>query len=449
MKYIKKELQSKKDYKKAPFSDVHWRVYISILLGQIACGYALGISGIALDQAGSYLPLTNFWTGLIGAGGLIGLFGSIFMGRLADKVGRKGLLMLNMYIFTILSLAHLFVTNLFLIFLLRLGLGLMMAIDYTVGNALLIEWLPTGESGKKQSRLLIYWSIGFILAYLIGSYLGGFSQGWKYSFASSFIFGLIAAVFRSFAKIPASPSWLASRGKNAKAQKVIQRNLGSKWGLSERLLSIKVKNISWLHLFSKKYRRQTLVGGLFYASQAFSFFGISIFLPILLKSMGVTNADMSGILYNGSMLIGVVIGIWIFNKISRRSFLVVSFLSSAIALAAMIFLDISMWAKLGIFSLFSVILSSSLVLDYPYPSELFDVKVRATGMGICIAISRIGAACGTFLLPILTDMGGSQLAMLVCALVLFIGSMICLVWAPETSPKFIKKNEILENEVTE
>ena len=96
MKYIKKELQSKKDYKKAPFSDVHWRVYISILLGQIACGYALGISGIALDQAGSYLPLTNFWTGLIGAGGLIGLFGSIFMGRLADKVGRKGLLMLNM-----------------------------------------------------------------------------------------------------------------------------------------------------------------------------------------------------------------------------------------------------------------------------------------------------------------------------------------------------------------
>lgn len=228
MKYIKKELQSKKDYKKAPFSDVHWRVYISILLGQIACGYALGISGIALDQVGSYLPLTNFWTGLIGAGGLIGLFGSIFMGRLADKVGRKGLLMLNMYIFTILSLAHLFVTNLFLIFLLRLGLGLMMAIDYTVGNALLIEWLPTGESGKKQSRLLIYWSIGFILAYLIGSYLGGFSQGWKYSFASSFIFGLIAAVFRSFAKIPASPSWLASRGKNAKAQKVIQRNLGSK-----------------------------------------------------------------------------------------------------------------------------------------------------------------------------------------------------------------------------
>src|SRR5699024_8585086 len=163
----------------------------------------------------------------------------------------------------------------------------------------------------------------------------------------------------------------------------------------------------------------------------FSFFGISIFLPILLKSMGVTNANMSGILYNGSMLIGVVIGIWIFNKISRRSFLVVSFLSSAIALAAMVFLDISMCAKLVIFSLF---LSLSLVLDYPYPSELFDVKVRAAGMGICIAISRIGAACGTFLLPVLTDMGGSQLAMLVCALVLFIGSMICLVWAPETSP---------------
>lgn len=31
--------------------------------------------------------------------------------------------------------------------------------------------------------------------------------------------------------------------------------------------------------------------------------------------MGVTNANMSGILYNGSMLIGVVIGIWILTKL--------------------------------------------------------------------------------------------------------------------------------------
>ena len=60
-------------------------------------------------------------------------------------------------------------------------------------------------------------------------------------------------------------------------------------------------------------------------------------------------------------------------------------------------------------------------------------------MGTCITISRIGAAAGAFLLPILTELGGPNLAMLVCACVLFLAFVICLIWAPETSPKYLKK----------
>ena len=94
--------------------------------------------------------------------------------------------------------------------------------------------------------------------------------------------------------------------------------------------------------------------------------------------------------------------------------------------------------QISIFAIFAIILSAGLVLDYPYPTELFDIKVRASGVGTCITISRFGAASGTFLLPILTHLGGSNLAMLVCTIVLLIGGIICLLWAPETSPRFIK-----------
>lgn len=97
--------------------------------------------------------------------------------------------------------------------------------------------------------------------------------------------------------------------------------------------------------------------------------------------------------------------------------------------------------KLGILALFAIILSSGLVLDYPYPTELFDIKVRGTGVGTCITISRIGAAAGTFLLPVLTNAGGASLAMIVCAIVLLVAFLVCLIWAPETSPQFIKKAE--------
>ncbi|MBN7276594.1 MFS transporter [Lactobacillus acetotolerans] len=434
----------KKNYKKAPLSEVHIRVLVAVILGQIACGFALGISGTALTNASKYIQINSLWTGLIGAGSLIGLAGSIVVGRLSDKIGRRKLLMINMYILAGLTLLHLLTANFFLTFLLRIGIGLMIAIDYTVGNALLTEWLPKGEDSKRQSHLLIYWTIGFIASYITGSLIDGFGvYTWQIILTTGAIPALIAALFRSLFPLPASPSWLASRGKVKTANKVIDKHLGRNWGISPKLKHIKpVKSMSWTILFSRKYIRQTLVGGLFYACQAFAFFGISIFLPILLQSMNISNPTISGILYNGGIFIGVLLGIIIFNRISRRSFLINNFLFSGILIGGLALIpQISSILKLLIFSAFSIILSSGLVFDYSYPTELFDIKVRATGVGTCITISRIGAAAGTFLLPILTDVGGANLAMLVCAVVLLFAFLICLIWAPETSPKFIKNTK--------
>lgn len=433
----------KKSYKKAPLMPIHLRVFVAVVLGQIACGFALGISGTALSNAAKYIHINDLWTGLIGAGALIGLAGSLIIGRISDKIGRRKLLMGNMYLLAIFSALNLLTSNLFLTFLLRIGVGLMLAIDYTVGNALLTEWLPAGEDSKRQTQLLIYWTIGFIASYLTGIYVTGFGvYTWQVIFATGAIPALIAALFRSIFPLPASPSWLASKGKINKANKLLKKHLGIKWVIPKRLKKAKTtKDSTWKILLSKPYRRKVFVGGMFYACQAFSFFGISIFLPILLQGMNITDEKVSGIIYNGAMFLGILFGIFIFNKISRRVFLVSNFLISSILITILSFGNhFNSITKLTIFSIFAIILSSGLVLDYSYPTELFDIKVRGTGVGTCITISRIGAAAGTFLLPILTTIGGSSLAMLVCGIVLFISFIICLIWAPETSPKFIKNN---------
>lgn len=218
--------------------------------------------------------------------------------------------------------------------------------------------------------------------------------------------------------------------------------MGRKWGIPKKLKKAKpVKEVSWSILFSGKYLRRTLVGGLFYACQAFAFFGISIFLPILLQSMHVTDQKVSGIIYNGGMFIGVILGILLFNRISRRAFLISNFLLSGILIGFLaIDKNLNSNIQLTIFCIFAIILSSGLVLDYPYPTELFDIKIRGTGVGTCITISRFGAAAGTFLLPILTNQGGASLSMLICAIVLLAAFIICLIWAPETSPKFKQNN---------
>lgn len=435
---------TKKSYKKAPLMPIHMRVFMAIILGQITCGYALGISGTALSNAAHYIQINDLWTGLIGAGALIGLAGSIVIGRLSDKIGRRKLLMINMYILAGLTLLHLTTNNFLFTFIIRIGIGLMIAIDYTVGNALLTEWLPKGEDSKRQSHLLIYWTLGFIASYVVGTYLTGFGKHtWQIILATGAIPALITAIFRSIFRLPASPSWLASQGKIKTANKVLRKHMGRKWVIPKGFLKRNKSNpdISWGILFSKKYLRRTLVGGIFYACQAFSFFGISIFLPILLKGMGINDPKISGIIYNGGILVGVSFGILIFNRISRRTFLISNFLISAILIGILALVPLNSQLQLLIFTIFAIVLSSGLVLDYPYPTELFDIKIRGTGVGTCITISRIGAAAGTFLLPILTHNGGANLAMLVCGAVLLFSFIVCLIWAPETSPKFMTNKD--------
>lgn len=427
---VKREL---KNFKKAPFLKLHALIYIAIVLGQFACGYTLGIAGTAFGNAQTQLGFSDTWLGLLGAGALIGLAGSALMGKLADQFGRKQMLMANMYVFTVLSILQFFSNSPLVLFILRIGLGLMMAIDYTVGNALLIEWLPKEEGPQKQSNLLLYWSLGFALSFLVGNV----HVDWHWLLASSAIGSLLAAVFRSVIKIPASPAWLASHGKPKRAQKIVQRRLGPKWGLPKKWFHVKTaKEVSIKTLFSKQYWRQTITGSAFYATQAFAFFGVSIFLPVLLKSMGVTNAFLSGSMYNLALVGGCVIGLLVFNRVGRRPFLLVTFGISAACLFIMALIpNLAGNLLLVIFTVFSVTLSVSLLLDYTYTTELFDVKVRATGVGFVIMMSRFGAAAGTFVLPVVISVAGPAVTMMLCGGVLLLGTGICFFLAPETNPQ--------------
>lgn len=218
---------TKKSYKKAPLMPIHMRVFMAIILGQITCGYALGISGTALSSAARYIQINDLWTGLIGAGALIGLAGSIVIGRLSDKIGRRKLLMINMYILAGLTLLHLTTSNFLFTFIIRIGIGLMIAIDYTVGNALLTEWLPKGEDSKRQSHLLIYWTLGFIASYVVGTYLTGFGKHtWQIILATGAIPALITAIFRSILDYQHPQVGSPAKGKSKQQIKFLENIWG-------------------------------------------------------------------------------------------------------------------------------------------------------------------------------------------------------------------------------
>ncbi|MGY0221111.1 hypothetical protein ACW18Z_05460 [Limosilactobacillus fermentum] len=50
------------------------------------------------------------------------------------------------------------------------------AVEYTVGTALLMEWVPAKRYFRYQTYLLAYSAIGYFAAYLVGTFTTGFGD---------------------------------------------------------------------------------------------------------------------------------------------------------------------------------------------------------------------------------------------------------------------------------
>ncbi len=426
-----------KNYKEASVKKAHMRIYLCAILGQIACGYALGIAGTAVTQAQDKLGLNAFWVGLLGAGTLIGLAGSLVVGNISDKIGRSKLLILDMTLFSVLSVLQMFTSSVGVLLILRICIGLCIAVDYTVGTTIISEWFSAEDGPIYLSRFIIFWTFGYVASFFAGLVMGNLSTDYHIIFMSSVIPGAVAAAARIIIGVPESPTWLASVGRKKEANELVQKQLGSEYCVVTEEKKEAAEKVSVAELFSPKYRRNTLVGGVFYACQVFPYFGVGIFLPILIAQLNMGDANTSSILYDVFCMAGAFLGTWLCNNIPRRHFLVSTFYVSAIALGVMILgRNAPIIVTVISFCVYALVMSIAVVMENPYPPELFDDRVRGTGVGIVIAFSRIGAAAGTFLLPILVEKTGVYGTLSVCLAILLVGGVVCQLFAPETSLKF-------------
>ena len=432
------------NYKEAPNTRFHRTLFICAFLGQIACGYALGIAGTAVTQAQDELGLNAFWVGLLGAGTLIGLAGSLVVGNISDKIGRSKLLLIDMVCFSIFSIAQFFTSSVGLLMALRILIGLCIAIEYTVGSTIVSEWFNPKTAPSFLSKFIIYWTFGYVASFFAGLIMSNLNTDYHIIFATSVIPGAIAAIVRIACGMPESPSWMASVGRIDEADKLVASKLGAEYKVVTEEKK-EEKKVSVAELFGPKYRRNTLVGGMFYACQVFPYFGVGIFLPILIGQLNMGDANTSNIIYDVFCMAGAFAGTWLCAKLSRRKFLTSTFFGAAIALLFMIIgQNVSVVLTIIAFAAYALIMSIAVVMEWPYPPELFDDRVRGTGVGIVVAFSRIGAALGTFLLPILMESIGGTGTLIVCMAILILGGVVCQLFAPETSAKYSSK----ESEMT-
>ena len=422
-----------------PLRAFHLRITATTFGANFSDGYALGIIGAALPTLTTTMRLSGVWQGLLGSSALIGLFfGSIVLGRVGDLIGRQKLYLYNFILITVASALQLWSHDPAVLFALRLLIGFGLGADYAVGPTLLSEFAPRRLRGVLLGSLTVLWTVGYVTANILGTYLSKGDTSAHWLLASAALPALLVLLIRI--GTPESPSWLVSRGRVAEAQAISRRYLKTELDVDAAALAAHTlphEAAPPVHgygmLFAPGQARNTWFGVAFYSALVLPYFAIYTFVPTILSGLQVSDPDLQNLLLNLFLLLGGVVGLWFVQKMGRRSFTIGSFAvltASLLALAALS--DASAVLLMIPFLLYTFVMSGASNITQVYPPELFPTALRASGVGFLNGTSRVASAVGTFVLPVSLSALGVGWSMVWLAGVLALGLFASLAWAPET-----------------
>ncbi|MBB3809934.1 MFS transporter [Pseudochelatococcus contaminans] len=404
--------------------------------GKLCDGWILAVIGVALPLTSTGLDISPTMEGLIGSASLIGLFiGGLVFGWVTDKLGRQKMFLATLAAFLVCSILQFFVTDPTQLFVLRVILGLAVGADYAIAGAFIAEFNSKERRGPGLAGLLVWWYIGFTVAATMSivliSVMPDYPDLWRVILASSFLPALVMMVLRI--GLPESPRWLASKGRMKEAHAIAEQYLDPV--TRQDLFKEKIRSLGYSALFSPQYIKKTALTSIFWMAQITPFFAIYIFLPKILQDLHFSSESSWGeiVLYI-FLLIGCLVGVSLINRLGRRKLLIYTFIGQAIPLLVLgvWFSDHPAFLVLLCFIVFAFSHAAGSTLQMLYPSEIFPTEIRATGVGFAAGMSRLGAAAGTFLLPIGLALWGTGPVMLIGGIVSLIGLVVSYAWAPET-----------------
>ena len=429
------------EYMKASLEDVplnnfHKKLAVYSSAAPFLDGYVLSIIGVVMLQITTALKLTPLEEGMVAASSLFGMFLGGFLGGLfTDKLGRKTLYLLVLVFLAVFSLAQFWVTSAAALIMLRLLLGMAIGADHPLATSLLAEFLPKKQRGSILASLVMVWFVGAAAAYIVGEIILRFAgdAAWRWALASACLPAAIFLFLR--AGTPESARWLMNKGRTEEADRVIKKVYGNDYSIHHLPEKKNGHNVSVGQLFHSGYGKRIFFVSLFWTCAIIPQFAIYAFAPRILQTMGLTGewTSLGGVAITLMFVVGCLGAVKLINPLGRRGLLMHSFLWSGLALLLLgIFPDSSAIGTLVLFCAYALFIGGAQVLEYVYPNELFPTEVRGTAVGLATSLSRIGAALGTYLIPLALTGIGIANTMYIAFGISAVGFILALVMAPET-----------------
>lgn len=394
-------------------------------------GYVLGIIGVALMQMVPELGINNHWSGMIGMAAIVGLFvGALAGGWVTDLIGRRTMFVIDVLTIAALSIACIFIHSAVEVFLLRLAIGVAIGADYPIATSMIAEFTPRRYRAISMGFIAAIWYVGANVAYVVGYFMLDMNNGWRWMLASSAVPCVLILLGRL--SIPESPRWLASKGREQEAQQIIHRIFGQDVFLDSEV----VEKTSLAKLFTKTYTKRVFFVGIIWLCQAIPMFAVYTYGPQIIETFGMGNgrqALIGEIVIGTFFLIGTIPAMFFAEHWGRRPLIVWCFLLMSISLAILgIIPNPSMVVIVTCFAVYALLSGGPGNLEWLYPNELFPTSIRASAMGVAMALSRIGTVVSVYVLPSFMEQHGTGKTMLAGAAISLLGFIVSVAWAPET-----------------
>lgn len=366
--------------------------------------------------------------------------GALVLSPLADRFGRRDMLLVTLIITGLGSLYNAFVPDYTNFIIARTITGVGVGADLALVATYISEVAPSAGRAKYTSLIFIMSALGSFLGIWLGLWLTTpaanfpagvpfalatvsigpsgpqfLGTGWRWMYGIGALLALIGILLRF--QLPESPRWLIARGRNSEAEAIVSameqralRRLSELPPVGEEIPITENDNATYIEILTTPtYLRRTIVLFLMWFISFITVYGIGVGLTSILTSMSYSPSEAGLIAAVGTFgFIAVAIFAYFFSESLERKYWLP--ISAVLTIIGGLIIALSGTNNFGLAAIGSIILFIGFNLFVPmcwaWSAENYPTRARTSGFALVDGIGHIGGGVGMLVLvPFMPTLG--------------------------------------------